>query len=81
MHESLKIHITCSSINSTGTQNVSLVETREYWMIYREPGVLAVVFLFFSVFCVSPVELTDKRGGGGWSQIIRRRERQVIYRL
>jgi hypothetical protein len=51
---------------------------KEYWMIYRGPGFLAVVWFGSSTMhplsrqkfvslsqssCVSPVELTDGRGG------------------
>ncbi len=51
--------------------------SREYWMIYRGPGFLAVVWFGSSPTCVSPVALTDGRGGkwvgwgmSPWSHII-----------
>jgi hypothetical protein len=63
---------------------------REYWKIYRGPGFLAVArfgsspppsvrkLSLFQSTCVSPVELTDGRGGK--SQFIRRREILVLYK-
>ncbi len=64
--------------------------TREYWMIYRGPGFLAVVWFGSSPTpfpphvslsqssCVTTVEHTDRRGGGGrgWarSQVMRPRK-------
>ncbi len=61
---------------------LSVIACREYWMMNRVPGFLAVVWfgsfttLFFPLppesclslsrsSCVSPIELTDGRGGGG----------------
>ncbi len=68
--------------------------TREYWMIYRGPGFLAVVWFgscpipFPSLPSVSSTkktekkkrQLADERVGRGWgrSQIIRRRESLVL---
>ncbi len=63
---------------------------REYWMIYRGPSFLAVVWFRSSPTpllpsqssCVSSVELTDMRGEGrGWarSQIIRPWESLALY--
>jgi len=54
---------------------------REYWMIYRGPGFLAVC-LFLSLPTVSPVELTDERGGSGWARSHFRepRESLVLYK-
>ncbi len=68
-------------------------EDREYWMIYRGPGFLPIVWfgpspspssvgilsLFSKSSSVSQVELTDGRGGGGRSQIIQQRESLVLY--
>ncbi len=71
---------------------------REYWMIYKGPGFLAVVCFgstpipfpnlfkpsancpFFSVSCVSPVELTDGGRGWAWSRIIRPQESLALYK-
>ncbi len=73
--------------------------SREYWMIYRGPGFLAIVdsaprppsphllpsatcFSFAQSSCVSPIELTDGRGGRWWarSQIIRLQENLALYK-
>ncbi len=53
------------------------IYTREYWMFYREPSFLAFVrfgssptsfplSLFSQSSCVSPLELAEGIGGGGW---------------
>jgi hypothetical protein len=74
---------------------LSLGFPREYWMIHRGPGFLAVVWFGsspspppssvskFSIVLSLPVGLTDGEEGGkgvGRSQIIRWRESLVLYR-
>ncbi len=69
------LKIVCESFETP-----TLLYNREYWMIYRGPGFLVAVWLGSSPTasrrqqvvslsqspCVSPVELTDGRGGGVW---------------
>jgi hypothetical protein len=64
-------------IKRNNRQKILCGETREYLMIYRGAGFLAVVMIWFftparqqAVYlsqssCVPPVELTDGRGGVG----------------
>ncbi len=71
-----------------------IVRSTEYWMIYRGPVFLAVVWFGSSPtplppsvskisqpFCVSTIELTDGREGKGWesSQTTRQWESLVLY--
>ncbi len=71
--------MTCCNFKKILTKDVFLGKEREreYWMIYRGPGFLAVVWFIppppfrqqiaclSQSSCVSPVELTTGRGGGG----------------
>ncbi len=72
------------------------VVLREYWMIYRRQGFLAVIWSgsfpassplpsgssLSQSYCLPQVEITDvEGGGGGWrSQIMRRRESLVLFK-
>ncbi len=64
----------------------TIVETSEYWMIYRGPGFLAAIWFGSSLFlslpaCVSTVKLTYVRGGEGvGSQIKWPRESLALYK-
>ncbi len=69
--------------------------TREFWMSYRGPGLIAGVWFgsflrlplsrqqvvsLYKSSCMSPVELTNGRGGGDRIQIIWQRESLVLYK-
>ncbi len=65
---------------------------REYWMSYRGSGFLAhtsssllsrqQLVSLSHPFCVSPVKLTERRGGRGWawSRIVRPQESFALYK-
>jgi hypothetical protein len=67
-------------VDGTGTKP-ERVSLREYWIIYRGPALLAVVW-FGSFPTTSPPPVRMWGGGGvvGRSQIIRQRESLVFYK-
>ncbi len=85
-----KNHTSCKCIRIPQKMGYCLSHPREYWMIYRGPGFLDVIWLGSSPIpsIPSPVSELDWRHAGqladekmGEDQIIRRRENLVLYIL